>query len=227
MHRYALQVCDEFLPAPFLEMFGDPRSNPHGYTVGKLGSLLSQGPALGTTTPCTKTGQYTCVRVGEIGAEEIDYSSCGRVDLSPAELARYSVADGDILLARAIGSADHLGKLSVAKRISSAGPIVHDSHVMKIRTNSDILLPTYLASMLRTTAGRALFMQQARRTAVQFNINSEQIEGLAFPLPPVEQQKQFALVLARVQKLRAIHLEALRQADHLFETLLHQAFSPQ
>jgi type I restriction enzyme S subunit len=24
MHRYALQICDEFLPAAFLEMFGDP-----------------------------------------------------------------------------------------------------------------------------------------------------------------------------------------------------------
>jgi type I restriction enzyme S subunit len=28
--RYTLQMCDELLLAVFLEMFGDPRSNPRG-----------------------------------------------------------------------------------------------------------------------------------------------------------------------------------------------------
>jgi hypothetical protein len=28
-----------------------------------------------------------------------------------------------------------------------------------------------------------------------------------------------------VQRLRAVHIEAIRQADHLFKTLLHQCFS--
>jgi type I restriction enzyme S subunit len=225
--RYALQMCDEFLPAVFIAAFGDPRKNPNGYAAERLGKLLSQGPALGTTTPCAKGGQYLCVRVGEIGAEEIDYASCGRVNLTPLELTRYTVADGDILLARAIGSADHLGKLTLAKRKSFAPPVVHDSHVMRVRTNPAVLLPTYLASLLRTAAGRALFMRQARRTAVQFNINSEQMEALTFPVPPVKKQKRFETALMEAQGLRTKHVEALRQADHLFQTLLHQAFSIQ
>jgi len=223
--RHALQMCDEFLPATFLDMFGDPQRNPHRYPVENLGSLLNHSPTLGTTVPCTQIGKYTCVRVGEIGNEEIDYTSCGRVDLSSAELARYSVENGDILLARAIGSVDHLGKLSLVKRNAHDAPVVHDSHVMRIRTNSAVLLPTYLASMLRTPGGRALFMRQARRTAVQFNVNSEQIEALNLPLPPLNQQHQFVADLAISRKLRAAQAEALRQADHLFRTLLNEAFA--
>jgi type I restriction enzyme S subunit len=226
MRRYAIRMCGELAPAVFIEMFGDPRNNAHGYRRAELGSLLSRTPSLGTTTPCSQNGKFLCVRVGEIGAEEIDYLSCGRVNLSPTELIRYSLLNGDILLARAIGSAEHLGKLSVVARTLSTGPVVHDSHVMRIRTNSAVLLPDYLASLLRTSAGRALFMRQARRTAVQFNVNSEQIEGLTFPLPPIEEQKRFAAFLFALQKLRGVQNEALRQADHLFQTLLYQAFNP-
>jgi type I restriction enzyme S subunit len=225
IRRHALQMCDEIIPAAFCEMFGDPQSNPYRYPVENLGSLLSHSTTLGTTVPCAQSGKYTCVRVGEIGNEEIDYTSCGRVDLSSAELARYSVENGDILLARAIGSVDHLGKLTVVKRNSHDAPVVHDSHVMRIRTNSAVLLPTYLASMLRTPGGRALFMRQARRTAVQFNVNSEQIETLNLPLPPLNQQHQFADNLAILRKLRATEAEALRQADHLFRTLLNEAIA--
>ena len=225
MRHYALQMCDEFLPAAFLEMFGDPRQNPHGFPIERLGMLLSHKPSLGTTTPCTTKGKNICIRVGEIGQEEIEYVSCGRVDLPQKDLVRYSVADGDILLARAIGSEDHLGKLSVVNGKHLVSPTVHDSHVMRIRTNKAVLLPIYLSSLLQTHSGRAIFMRQARRTAVQFNINSEQIGGLSFPLPSVLKQWEFSTIAAKINHFRATQLEALRQADHLFQTLLHQAFS--
>jgi hypothetical protein len=57
------------------------------------------------------------------------------------------------------------------------------------------------------------------------NITTDQIKGWRVPVPPSEEQNSFAVVVRRHQQLRAVHAEALRQADHLFQTLLNQAFS--
>ena len=53
------------------------------------------------------------------------------------------------------------------------------------------------------------------------------LSTIKIDLPPLDLQKQFALTAKRYERLRATHVEAFRQADHLFQTLLCQAFSPQ
>jgi type I restriction enzyme, S subunit len=37
-------------------------------------------------------------------------------------------------------------------------------------------------------------------------------------------QEKFLALASQHQRLRATHSEALRQSDHLFQTILHQAF---
>jgi type I restriction enzyme S subunit len=48
---------------------------------------------------------------------------------------------------------------------------------------------------------------------------------LQIPLPPFPLQEKFADLVEELEHLRAVQREALRQAEHLFQTLLHQAFS--
>jgi len=43
----------------------------------------------------------------------------------------------------------------------------------------------------------------------------------------VEFQQQFALLVARHERLRAVQSESLRQSEHLFQSLLHHAFTDQ
>jgi type I restriction enzyme S subunit len=52
----------------------------------------------------------------------------------------------------------------------------------------------------------------------------EGVRGLRIPLPPLPLQLRFADLVASHERLRAVQREALRQAEHLFQTLLHQAF---
>jgi type I restriction enzyme S subunit len=52
-----------------------------------------------------------------------------------------------------------------------------------------------------------------------------QLRATPVALPPLTFQEQFASLVARHEHLRATQREALRQAEHLFQTLLHRAFS--
>jgi len=47
------------------------------------------------------------------------------------------------------------------------------------------------------------------------------------PVPKIDFKKQldFASIVERHERLRATQREAMRQAEHLFQTLLHRAFT--
>jgi len=222
IRRYAVELSETYLQTVFLEMFGDPVTNPKNWEVKLLGDMLAIAPHIGTITPARETGRQLCVRVGEIGEWHINLVQCEYVSLNDQEFKRFSLLPDDIVLARAIGSESHLGKLSIMGKITT--PVVFDSHVMRVRPDSSQLLAFFLARWLKTDGGRARFMRQARRTSVQFNINSEQIEAIEIPVPPLPLQQKFVQIIEKHLRLQSQQREAARQAEHLFQTLLHQAF---
>lgn len=56
-------------------------------------------------------------------------------------------------------------------------------------------------------------------------VSMGELAELPIPIPPLPMQKRFAELVERHEQLRAGQREALRQADHLFQSLLHRAFS--
>ena len=56
-------------------------------------------------------------------------------------------------------------------------------------------------------------------------LNMDIIKNLVIPAPPIPVQEKFAQIVQKHERLYAQQREALRQAEHLFQTLLHQAFS--
>jgi type I restriction enzyme S subunit len=47
---------------------------------------------------------------------------------------------------------------------------------------------------------------------------------MTIPLPPLALQEKFVRIVQQFERLRAQQREAERQAEHLFQTLLHRAF---
>lgn len=218
----SLALLDDLLRSAFVEMFGDPATNPNSYNRVPLGHLLAVPPRIGTTRPACDEGRIPVIRVGEIGGDDIDIAHCGRVNLSDSERERYQCHPGDILLARAIGSAGHLGKATVFP--DSPERVVFDSHVMRLRTNANRLLGVFLLHWLRSSGGRALFLRQGGRTAVQFNINAKQIAALLINLPPIDLQRRYARLVERADSQRRLMLASQHEASSLTSTLLLRAF---
>jgi type I restriction enzyme S subunit len=48
---------------------------------------------------------------------------------------------------------------------------------------------------------------------------------LNIPVPPLPLQQRFADLVRGHERLRAAERESLRQAEHLFQSLLHRAFA--
>jgi type I restriction enzyme S subunit len=98
--------------------------------------------------------------------------------------------------------------------------------VILIKPNSTIVDAAFLTAQLKSSS----FLRVLRTTSgasAQQAIYIAHLRDKVVIVPPRVLQQKFASLVERHQKFRAIHVEALRQSDHLFQTLLHQAFSPQ
>jgi type I restriction enzyme S subunit len=218
----AVLLTEGLLRSVFLDMFGDPVTNPKGWTVVKLKDTFELKPQIGTIVPAEERGKQLVVRVGELGKVDVALDRCKSVTLSGQELKRFYLSSGDFLLARAIGSADHLGKASIFQETSA--PVVFDSHVMRLRFKNNVIHSTFFYEWLKSTGGKALFMRRAGQTAVQFNVNSEQIGEIEIPLPPYLTQMKFVALFEKVRKLYQKTNCTLEGSTQLFNSLLQRAF---
>ena len=214
---------DELAQSIFLEMFGDPAMNPMGWHRAAIGTLLEAPLNYGTMTPAKEdSGDWLCLRVANIKNWSLDLSDRKYVTLDNSTQDRYTVKDDDILLARAIASREHLGKAIVVKPCKERWAF--DSHLMRVRLDKRLIEPLYLCHLLRSPGGRRLFLAAARRSAVQYNINTKEFANLVIPVPEIGRQRQFVERLAGIATIRRLSEGQAAEINSLFDSLQARAF---
>ena len=93
------------------------------------------------------------------------------------------------------------------------------------RVKPEMICKQFLEAVWESPALRKQIEVSARTTNGTHKINQGVIEEMEIPLPPLPLQQRFAAFVEGVERLRAVQREALRQAEHLFASLLHRAFS--
>jgi type I restriction enzyme, S subunit len=101
---------------------------------------------------------------------------------------------------------------------------IHQNHIFRVRLDRAAALPGFFAAFLRTPFARGYFLQCSKQTTNLASINMTQLRATPVPLPPLALQQRFVTLAEQHERLRAQQREALRQAEHLFQTLLHRAF---
>ncbi len=161
----------------FFNLFGDPQVNPYQFDYRPLGDLMAESPNFGSMIPpSTSEGDWLSIRVANIQNWNLNLSDSKYINLPAKDVARHSLADGDLIMARAIASEEHLGKCVVIK--PGKAKWAFDSHLMRIRVDRKKAEPVYIRDLLRSDGGRRIFLRSTRRTTVQFNINTKEIKAM-------------------------------------------------
>ena len=220
----AASVTDDLLPAIFLDMFGDPAANPKDWPVERLESLVAFGPQNGIYRPASTYGSGTpIVRIDSFGAGRIDDSTVlKRLRLSTAEVDRYALSPGDILVNRVNGSLAHLGKTVLISELSE--PTVFESNMMRLHLDATRMTPEFAVSQLATPALRAQLLRLAKPIS-QWSINQQDLKSLRLIVPPLSAQLGFVTAADQVSHLCSQQETSLGRLDELFDSLLARAFS--
>lgn len=95
--REALAHLDCLTQSIFVEMFGDPATNPKGWPVMEIGDLLASA-SYGTSEKSGQDGEFPVLRMNNITRTgEMDFADLKYMDLDEAEYDRYLVKRGDVL----------------------------------------------------------------------------------------------------------------------------------
>ncbi len=217
LRRYALEISESYLQSVFVQMFGDPVTNPMGWNLEELGekiSFLTSG-SRGWAKYYAEKGDIF-LRIQNVGIGHLLLDDLAYVQPpDSAEGRRTSVRPGDLLLSI---TAD-LGRTAVIPQVFPTAYI--NQHLALIRLKD--VDPTYVSGYISSPGGQ-IQIDRLDREGVKSGLNFDDIRGFRIFVPSLPLQQRFAGIAARYERLRAQQREALRQAEHLFATLLHKAF---
>lgn len=214
--RATLAQLDTLASSIFLEMFGDPISNPKDWPIRKIGEI---GQVVTGNTPPRSNQDYYGTAIEWIKSDNINtphyYLTRAAEGLSPEgkNVAR-TVPAGSILITCIAGSPECIGNAGMADRevafnqqINALVPKVGDPHFLYVQ----ILV------------GKRL-VQQASTASMKGMVSKSRLAQVPLMFPPLKLQHDFARRVAAVEKLKAAHRASIDKLDELFASLQHRAF---
>ncbi len=222
LRRDAEKKAAELIPALFLDMFGDPATNPKGWPMATVGNVLDSAD-YGSSSKANSDGNgLPMIRMGNVAyAGHLDLANLKYVNLPQAEAERYSLKAGDILFNRT-NSKELVGKTGLWNGSREA---IVASYFIRLRVQRTTLDPYYLWAFMNTAHMKQVIFDTARGAIGQANINSKELKAFPLPVPPLLLQKRFALRCADVSGIVAQQYAATAKAQATFDGLLSRVFS--
>ena len=212
--RQQLDKLDELVKSRFIEMFGDPQSNPHGYQYAKLSDIATYFNGL-TYKPENVAEEGTIVlRSSNIQNSQLDFADTVRVNCAIKK--RLMVKENDILMCSRNGSAKLVGKVALIKGIQE--PTSFGAFMMIIRSQYFGYLMTYF----QMDAFRQQIKTGATTTINQ--ITGRMLDDVTIPLPPMALVEQFTAFVAQTDKSKLAIQKSLEKLEILKKALMQKYF---
>lgn len=220
--RAALARLDNLTQSIFLDMFGDPATNPKGWSKERVGDVSQQirgvTYAKEDVSLEKKPGYLPILRAGNISDDGIlldDLVFVPEDRISSVQKLRLN----DILIAASSGSLNMVGKAARVDLALEAG----FGAFCKVLRPQERIDPIYFAAFFATRYYRRRITELAAGLNIN-NLRSEHLDGFLIPTPPSALQEEFSCRMAVVERVRTMHRVSLVTLDALFATLQHRAF---
>ncbi|GLO55270.1 hypothetical protein PPUJ20066_13060 [Pseudomonas putida] len=216
--QQAIQLADDFLRAVFLDMFGDPVTNPKGWELlpfsavgtldrGKSRHRPRNDPALlGGAHPLIQTGEVANSR-GYIKDYSATYSDLG--------LAQSKKWDAGTLC------------ITIAANIAKTGiltfPACFPDSVVGFNPNKHVTVE-YVQHWLGFLQKN---LEENAPQAAQKNINLEILRALLIPIPPKSEQEKFSSMVVGILAIEEKIVSSSDSLANAFDALSQKAFSRQ
>jgi type I restriction enzyme S subunit len=221
--RYALELSGTYLASAFLKLFGDPKQNIKQWPQENLADVcfrFSDGPfGSNLKSEHYRSSGVRVVRLQNIGVGEFiddDKAFISRQHFD--KLRKHECLPGDLLIGT-LGD-PNLRACILPPDIPTA---INKADCVQARANPRKAHAQYLTALLNMPSTLYLVPGMVHGQT-RGRVSMGELAELPIPLPPLPQQQKFASLANQFEHLRAIQREALRQAEHLFQSLLHDAF---
>ncbi len=223
---HAIQLTEELLRATFLDMFGDPVTNPKGWEIKPMSEVIENIQAGWST----KGEERQCEK-DEWGVLKISAVTFGRFKPYENKVVK-DIPLGKSLIIPKRG--DLLFSRANTRELVAATCLVEKDYerlflpdkLWRIIPNSKFSNSEYLKFLLTEPKYRSLLAQKATGTSgSMLNISQQKLLEMDAPMPDVDKQNFFAKVVWKILEMRERYELACIDSKSLFNSLLHRAFT--
>ncbi len=221
LRKQQLEKLDLLVKSKFVDMFGDPVTNPKGWKTTKLATCITflTSGSRGWAKYYSDEGEMfltiTNVKNGIISTHNVQYIHAP----DNQEASRTRVQEGDLLLSI---TAD-LGRTGVVTgEIASSGAYINQ-HLSLIRLNRSMVLPLFVSFYLESQAG-AIQLQERNQCGVKAGLNFDSVKSVVILLPPLNLQNEFAAFVEKVEKQKTQMQTGLEKLELNYKALMAEFF---
>lgn len=164
------------------------------------------------------------LRVANVQDGHLDLTEMKSIRIRRDELEGYLLHQDDVVLTEG-GDFDKLGRGFIWE--NQITPCIHQNHVFAVRVNREFLWPRYFAYLAQSPYGKAYFLKVAHKTTNLACINTTKLRAFPVLRPDLEEQKEIAGILQKLDRKISLHERKRGALSDLFQTLLHQLMTGQ
>lgn len=221
LRKQELQKLDDLVKARFVELFGDPVTNPMGWsetTIGDECFYIKDGPHKSLPDIGKENGGHPFISVRNIVNGYIDFSSARYIsdeDYADA-IKKCHPEKGDMLYSKG-------GTTGIAKLIDIDEKFANWVHVAVLKFDKSKLNGIFFENMLN---GAYCYEQSQRLTKGIANrdLVLSAMAQIQIYRPPIELQNQFADFVIQTDKSKDVIQKALDETQLLFDSLMQEYF---
>jgi type I restriction enzyme S subunit len=219
--KQAIKLAEDFLSSAFLDMFGDPLTNPKDFEIGTIRELVETANYGSSDKASESEGEYPMLRMGNITYKGgWDLKKLKYIDLIEKDKCKYLAFNGDLLFNRT-NSKELVGKTAV---FDQEKPMAFAGYLIRIRTNNKGN-NYYLSGYLNSSHGKQTLNSMCKSIVGMANINAQEVQNIKIMKPPIELQNQYELLVQETKQRLQKLIESSESMSTLFNSLSQKAFS--
>jgi len=226
LRKEQLAKLDQLVKSRFIELFGDPECNPHGWPCKLLGQLVVVEPQNGVYKPQTDYVQdgsgIPILRIDAFYDGKVtNFRKLKRLNCTETEKQRYLLREHDIVINR-VNSIEYLGKC--AHICNMVEDTVFESNMMRFHLDESVMDAVYATRLLCSQYIYKQILRKAKKAVNQASINQGDVMSFELLVPPLSIQKQFATFIEQTDKSKMAVQQSLDKLETLKKSLMQEYF---
>ncbi len=210
-YQRLLTATDNLVKSQFIEMFGDPVTNPMGWPIYELGDISSSrlGKMLDGKQQTGKS-RFPYLANYNVQWFHFDLSELHEMDFSEADQREFELKDGDLMVCEG----GEIGRCAIWH--NQITPCFFQKAVHRIRCDGRLILPEYLSFWFYEYAQEHGFDDIAGSKTTIAHLPGVKLKKLDVIVPPLDRQRAFVSLLESTDKSKFAIVLCRNQIAHNF-----------
>lgn len=180
---------------------------------------LIEDTRYGTNNKSNTEGDgHPTLRIPNVVGKRLTLDDLKHTSLSDDELDRLRLQEDDILVIRTNGNPDYVGQCITFPGMDE--DYVYASYLIRIRVDTDRVLPAYVREFLNSSRGRLEMSGWIRSSAGNYNLSVGAMEKFQIPLPSIDEQAEIVEKIESVEHVAEENRQSLSRLSRLKRGLM-------